>query len=532
MGYNPPSNTTCYFPDSSTLYNGFTGCMSVAAWRWEFWDSVLHEYGHKLQHHFGIWGLFNIPPFGEHRAVEDQIANRRNKSDGIRMAWSEGWPTFFAVLVTQYFASDLTGVPRANTTFYRDDFDLKDTHFMGEGCELSVAQALYHLYDNDRITQRWDTIALGHSVMWKAAISSKANTISEFLNYIRPRYLYGADDYASLGELLSRLGMSSTSLSLSGSKLTWSAGGTSSNTFNAFEVSFYGSGVQIYRTLRQTSTTYIITAEIWEWLLNTSGQTTFYVQIMSYQTNSPMTGAYFSAMLSFSIPKEQQESITFSSGTRIVEKEVVLRAGGYLDLTVTFPVTSYKTFQTFGLLDSYLELYDSKGTRIATDDDNGYKLNAYINYYCLANVQYRLRVRFFSASRNGLTRLMVSQGYGYNTFNTLPNCYTGSYLTGLKQDSVRLLKFTPSYTTYYRFGTLPYGESIDTYLYIIDPGSAELTAYRRNGNTYDDDSGGNWQAFINTWLQAGVPYLIVFSRYNPSTVTAANPGNEFVYFIS
>ena len=55
----------------------------------------------------------------------------------------------------------------------------------------------------------------------------------------------------------------------------------------------------------------------------------------------------------------------------------------------------------------------------------------------------------------------------------------------------------------------------DTYMYVIDPRSSELLVLNVN---YNDDSGEGMNPLITTHLDAGVPYLIIFSAYNPHSV--------------
>lgn len=60
------------------------------------------------------------------------------------------------------------------------------------------------------------------------------------------------------------------------------------------------------------------------------------------------------------------------------------------------------------------------------------------------------------------------------------------------------------------------GQSDDTYMYVIDPrSSSELVS----GNNFNDDSGTGLNPLITTNLTAGVQYLIIYSMYNPNSLT-------------
>ena len=74
---------------------------------------------------------------------------------------------------------------------------------------------------------------------------------------------------------------------------------------------------------------------------------------------------------------------------------------------------------------------------------------------------------------------------------------------------VNLLRHIPASTCFYTFEITG---TADTYLYVIDPRSVNLT----KSNEYDDDSGEEYNAALTIALEKGVPYLIIFCGYNPS----------------
>ncbi len=57
----------------------------------------------------------------------------------------------------------------------------------------------------------------------------------------------------------------------------------------------------------------------------------------------------------------------------------------------------------------------------------------------------------------------------------------------------------------------------DTYIYVIDPRSSKLVKTNVN---YNDDSGEGMNPLLTTTLEANVPYLIIYSAFNPNSLTS------------
>lgn len=141
-GVTAPS-TTCHFPTNFSQFIPLTGVVEIEEDAYNFWDIILHEYGHKIQRHYKI----EDNPNGNHVIDQDQISIH-GKDKGIRLAWGEGWATFFAILVTQYFGNELTNIRFINDnlfhSFYYNNknekvpnpFSLEEKEVIGEGCEM------------------------------------------------------------------------------------------------------------------------------------------------------------------------------------------------------------------------------------------------------------------------------------------------------------------------------------------------------------------------------------------------------------
>ena len=87
--------------------------------------------------------------------------------------------------------------------------------------------------------------------------------------------------------------------------------------------------------------------------------------------------------------------------------------------------------------------------------------------------------------------------------------------------NVCLFKYLPTEMNYYIIETIG---TIDTYIYLIDPRLTYLTI-----NTlgwFDDDSGDDYNAYMEHKLSNDIPYLIIYSCYD-----ITNPDSSFTLHI-
>ncbi|MBQ8625412.1 MAG: hypothetical protein IJ419_04475 [Agathobacter sp.] len=200
----------------------------------------------------------------------------------------------------------------------------------------------------------------------------------------------------------------------------------------------------------------------------------------------------------------------------------MLTPGSYYDLHVTFGTTGSKLIQTFGTMDTIIELYSSSGTLLISSsqtDDEGYQANAFLRYYTKADSQYIIRVRFYNPNLSGSTKLSITPATGarisgantiecYDDIKTVKNYSGYTWTTYSELNYTRVLTFTAPTSGEYTFEIT---SEFDTYLYVIDPrSSSSLIRY----TDYDDDSGEGLNAKLTRTLDAGVPYLVIYSGYN------------------
>lgn len=148
------------------------------------------------------------------------------------------------------------------------------------------------------------------------------------------------------------------------------------------------------------------------------------------------------------------ESVAFTSNKRIYSKSFVLGKEEYFEFSVTFDVSGYKVFQTLGMLDTYISIYDSNYICKATNDDAGYKLNAFVLINLEANKQYKVRVKCWSRLQYGKTKLLITNSFYDKNFeadamssyenifnmNSYANFYWHSYVA---LNHSHLVTFTP-----------------------------------------------------------------------------------------
>lgn len=191
-------------------------------------------------------------------------------------------------------------------------------------------------------------------------------------------------------------------------------------------------------------------------------------------------------------------------------------------LNVTFDQAGYKVLQTFGTSDVYMSLYSSDGsTLLASNDDDGYEMNAWIYQYFSASTVYVIKIRSYSQNKSAITKLTITPSHNFidksytslSSYNSIWHIANTNnyYLTAYgEQYYSEMLTFTPTSTGTY---TIALTSEFDNYLYVIDPRTTSPIAQNED---YNDDSDGT-NAKITKTLISGVRYYIVFSEFNPAS---------------
>jgi len=117
------------------------------------WDDIHHEYGHHLQAQYGLANS----PHGHHSGSDNLCKTTGSKDNGIRLAWGEGWPTFFGILLQRELGLKKLDIPTVGDANYTDtnpagtklNYSLESAgsnEEVGEGNEKAVSRALWGLY--------------------------------------------------------------------------------------------------------------------------------------------------------------------------------------------------------------------------------------------------------------------------------------------------------------------------------------------------------------------------------------------------
>lgn len=303
-------NLKIYYPSSnSTYYSNNT--IRLLAGDYCDWDVIQHEYGHHVGAKLGIANS----PGGSHSSDQNLADARENKSAGIRLAWSEGWSTYFAISVQEYHNASKLNIPNVGDYSYTDTIDSEISYSIesfsskwGEANERAVAAVLLDLADGTN--ENHDKLSLGYASLFSTVVNNKCTTLSALLakiqGIINTRDLY-------IGEILSNAGVSSALSSPSnGMKLTTSLptftwikrGGSSLYPNNSFSLVFYN---YAYEKICEISvgnvSSYKLTSSEWSKICNaTKNSKIIYWTIKASQTSSPSTGPYFSNYRYFYIP--------------------------------------------------------------------------------------------------------------------------------------------------------------------------------------------------------------------------------------
>ncbi len=182
--YLPKIDTIFPTTRHTSLYDGTD--LNILRDDWIDWDVTHHEFGH----YFMDFENIENNPGGKHSSKEN-LAERVGKDTGIRLAWGEGFPTYFGVSGQAQQGAASLSVPNVGDTTYTDTIDAAINYDLennsapkdrGEDNELSVLRILYDLYDTAPDGE--DKVALGDYSVFSTALSANATTLSAFWNQL------------------------------------------------------------------------------------------------------------------------------------------------------------------------------------------------------------------------------------------------------------------------------------------------------------------------------------------------------------
>ena len=515
----------------------------------ESWDVIGHEYGHHLQKlyfHHDYYGSHSSSTSDITGYFNDQI-NKGNanydsdlyaaKKQGMGLAWSESWPTFYSIVSQFAFPDDLKTIKYVANERYESynglNYTLNAFSSHGETTERTIMHFLYQLWDDSNSIT--DKMTIPESQLWTIMVAYNPEFFYEFIGA-----LYDCDFTFSrndLGLLLETFNFSSKDVYLNVEEddnyayrptFSWSTSGSdlyfNSKTYNfsndTFILEFYDSNKNLILTTAMVSSlSYTPNQNEWNSIIKAQGKK-YYVLVKSYDTLGTTSGPYLSQYYEFDKPSKAISSISFGN-LRYLEKKIAISEGTCWTFNISFSTDGTKLIQTFGSSDVKVYLYEPDGTTIIeSDDDDGYRLNSLIYRYLLKDRNYVLKVSMYSSSRSGETRLAIAPVYGvqandannmnqfenFYNLNTYPNYTFNSYLA---TNYSKMVTWTVPEDGNYKISLT---SDYDNYLYVIDPDSSELNIYNVN---YNDDCDGR-NAGITGTFKKDKKYVIVYGQYNPS----------------
>ena len=488
---------------STSFYNGSK--IHILQDDCDDWDVILHEYGHYVQDYYNI----SESPGGTHYTGECLNA-RLGKDKGMKLAWGEGWATYFSVSAQVEMNASSFNIANVGDMNYTDavdstiDYSLESPtlyyYSYGESNEIAVAAALFDLADplND------DSVNLGYTYIWNIINNAQCSDFSEFMNELQTlNYNF---EYLKIGEVLSDLDISPELVSPSNYQTTgwttlnfsWIANGGSGNyANNKFSIVFFNKNKQfIYETPTTTNLNYQLTSAEWTTLLNSSTEYVYWA-VKAYQTKDFETGYYYSDYRTLYLPSIFQIFLD-------QEKYDWIDTGDCAWFEFIAPKTGNYNIYTVGNFDSYLEIYNSfyalidRDGSFLNDDDNGVGTNASLIIGLEKNQKIYIRISHYNWSSSGGTTLKIEEDLQEQIDLDCRDAQT-SYTKYVNKCQYLIYELIVDCPKTYNF-TITAPNAIDIKLY-----DSSMKLVNVSATMYNNNFEGN----LSTYLNVGKYYLVI-----------------------
>lgn len=542
----PSEETNCFYSSGLNLMRVSGTTFGNELESYESWDIIGHEYGHYIENKIGFAKRNNNKAF-DHNSANNDI-DSHGKLDGTQLAFSESWPTYFAISAQQYFPSfikskvksvgnDIYEAFNFSSSDYYSLSKIYDSQYSGDGCERTLMNIFYHLYDEG--INEYDKFSLGDKYLWNIIVKHKPNTLNDFLSSLYNEGI-NRDD---LGLLLERTHVCATNITISNSpsisappKITWTSPTWRPYNDSYFELVFYtNDGTFLFNEgtkQRMYATYYTPTASEWELILKSSG-TEYYVIVKTYQYQNGVgliTGPYYSNTRSFRKPMlhETKNPLSLSSNFKYYEDKVNLNPGNTLTYQFYFPYSCKYIIQTFGMDETQISI--SKNDKVIASDNSekGYSGNAFLHTYLEKNTLYSITIQAYDEDEPIDTKLVIipcdadiKDKDSFSCFDDISTTYDNSssvktISANLHRYSSTVFVFEPMYVATYN---IYIDSDADNYLYVLNP---EHTEALQEGTDYNDDFSDDeydpdYNASVTKAMTLGTKYLIILSQSNPTS---------------
>lgn len=181
-----------------SMYNSVWNKIYMTEASATYWDVILHEYGHCIAHGLGI----TDSPGGSHSSYDNLALTSKSKSKGVRLAWSEGWATYFSISAQVYMSATSLNIPYVGDTCYDttgNEIETNTVRALGEANERAVSRILFDFADN---TPTEDSINIGYQAVWNLCKNNGCVTLSEFMEVAYAYIGKNRTNYNNIGACL------------------------------------------------------------------------------------------------------------------------------------------------------------------------------------------------------------------------------------------------------------------------------------------------------------------------------------------
>ncbi|MGH7723942.1 MAG: FlgD immunoglobulin-like domain containing protein [Candidatus Eiseniibacteriota bacterium] len=216
------------------------------------WDVLHHEYGHYVMDEFSI----EDNPGGGHSSANCATDVRPSKDEGLKLAWGEGWPTYFGLSGQQAMGMATLNVPRVGDTSYSDratdgtlspNYSLEtpgDLAIGGEGNERAIMRLFWDLFDN--VADGRDNMSESDQTLFDRVNGADPDFLSQAWSALRSPLsnqedlAYGGIAADQFSGPIAQTPAAGAVVSPSNRNFTWTAG-VNCGTFagNSFDLKFY-----------------------------------------------------------------------------------------------------------------------------------------------------------------------------------------------------------------------------------------------------------------------------------------------------
>ncbi|MGC4773255.1 hypothetical protein ACLQ25_30320 [Micromonospora sp. DT44] len=316
------------FPDENgSNFNSVTGVARILKLDRFDWDVLLHEYGHFVSSQLNI----TDSPGGDH-GFGQNLAEGRTKDAGIKLAWGEGYATWFGLTVEDALQTAKLKIPAVGDDFY-DDTEDATSHVsigdkstgpsLGEDNELAVARTLWGFRANTDLTDTEMSNAMRDAEAWTlseavAALvpAAGAAPLNDSQPVIADAVAYANDFSCVLGDHAVAPAITSplpgaSAAPLQSPTITWLPRGAGpSHRLDSFTVQYWSPDWdrKIFESPAQTATTYRALGPDWSTIAaNTDSNGRKYrsvnITVKGTGTHTPVTGPYKSCGLDLKISR-------------------------------------------------------------------------------------------------------------------------------------------------------------------------------------------------------------------------------------